>query len=255
MQIRSKINLKPYLKKVVYIIGGILLLLLLIISWVYFTLPDVSDLIKKNPSTTALIDYRKNQAAENNRSYKVRQQWVSFNSIPDLLKKSVRISEDAGFYFHEGIDYTELWESVKRNWEEGRFARGGSTISQQLAKNLYLSPKKSLFRKFREALISQRLEDTLNKNRIFHLYLNVIEFGPGIFGVQAASQYYFGKDVNALNLEEIIRLTAVIPKPLLESPKKNSRWLLWKSRWILGKLKKYKYISVEQHDQVIEAFK
>ena len=248
-------ELTARVKKLIYIACGILLLFLLLAGWIFFTLPDVTSLVKKNPSTTALMEYRKNQAAENNKSYKVRQQWVSFNSVPELLQKSIRISEDAGFYFHEGIDFDEIWESVKKNWEELRFARGGSTISQQLAKNLYLSPEKSLLRKIREVLITQRLEDTLNKNRIFHLYLNIIEFGPGIFGVQAASKYYFGKDVSALNLEEMVRLTAIIPKPLVENPKRDSRWLKWKCRWILDKLKKYKYITSEQYAEAIENFK
>ena len=118
-----------------------------------------------------------------------------------------------------------------------------------------MSTEKSIFRKFRELFITYRLENELSKNRIFHIYLNIIEFGPGIFGVQAASQYYFKKDVKNLTLSQIVRLTAIIPRPLSIKASGNSRWIKWKAGWILGKLKLYKYINVEQYDSVIEEFK
>ena len=171
-----------------------------------------------------------------------------------MLKKTIRISEDANFYFHKGIDYDELKEAIKKNWEEGTFARGGSTITQQLAKNLYLSTKKSFFRKIEEYFIARRLEDNLSKNRIFELYLNVIEFGSGIFGVEAAARYYFGKNVADLNLEEIIRLTAIIPRPLSISANGKSRWLLWRCRWIAGKLLLYKYIDQATYAELMLKF-
>ena len=133
--------------------------------------------------------------------------------------------------------------------------RGGSTITQQLAKNLYLSTDKSYVRKLKEYFIAKRLEDTISKNRIFHLYLNVIEFGPGIFGVQAASQHFFHKDVTDLNLEECVRLTAVIPRPLSMSPKSESRWIKWKATWILDTMLKYEYITKDEYDSTIVKFR
>ena len=133
--------------------------------------------------------------------------------------------------------------AIKKNWQKGEYVRGASTITQQLAKNIYLTTDKSIIRKIKEFLITRRLEKQLSKNRIFDLYLNVIEFGPGIFGVQAASRHYFGKDVSRLNLEEMVRLTAVIPKPLNETPIRNSSWVKWKAGWILDTLLRYKYIS------------
>lgn len=220
----------------------------------YFSLPDVSILKTQNPKRTQLMRIRIAQAKEKGKPYRIRQYWVSYRKIPRLLKQAVRISEDASFYFHKGIDFTELKESFKKNLAKGRFARGGSTITQQLAKNLYLSPEKTILRKVREYFIARRLEKTLSKNRIFHLYLNVIEWGPGIFGVQAASLYYFGKRVEALNLNEIVRLTAVIPRPLKVRPTGNNRWLKWRCRWILRKLLLYKYITKEQYDQNIVFF-
>lgn len=248
------IELKQYLK-IRYILISVLVMLVLLALWFYLTLPDVSYLTHENPETTALIELRKEQAAADGKKFRLRQKWVSFSAIPDMLKKSVRITEDAAFYKHEGVDWTELKESVKKNWEEGEFARGGSTISQQLAKNLFLSTEKSLFRKFRELFITYRLENELSKNRIFHLYLNIIELGPGVFGVQSASQYYFSKNVNELSLSEIVRLTAVIPKPLSVRADGQSGWLKWKARWILGKLKLYKYISEEQYNETIVEFR
>jgi monofunctional biosynthetic peptidoglycan transglycosylase len=147
-----------------------------------------------------------------------------------------------------------LKEAIKKNWEKGKYVRGGSTITQQLAKNLYLSPHKSIMRKIKEYFIARRLESHLGKKRIFSLYLNIIELGPSIYGVQAASKYYFKKNVDDLDLEEIVRLTAVIPKPLKTDPQGESRWLKWKATWILDALKRYEYISQEQHQRVIRRF-
>ena len=108
--------------------------------------------------------------------------------------------------------------------------------------------------KIKEYFIARRLEAHLKKNRIFNLYLNVIEFGPGLFGIQAASQYYFNKDVSRLNLEEIVRLTAVIPRPLKENPTRNSRWLIWKAGWILDTLRRYSYIHQWEYQEVKSSF-
>ena len=210
---------------------------------IYLSLPDVSYLQTSNPEITALMQFRKEQAETQGKNYRIRQRWVGFQTIPDLLKKAVRISEDASFYEHRGIDYEELKASVKKNFEKGALVRGGSTITQQLAKNLFLNPEKSFFRKIIEYFIARRLEDKLSKKRIFNLYLNIIELGPGIFGVEAASQHYFDKSVQDLNLEEIVRLAAVIPRPLTASPIKDSRWLKWKVEWIFKKMRLYNYID------------
>ncbi len=244
----------PWRKRILLSILFVIVLMLAVYIMIQISIPDVNPLINNNPSTTALVEQRKEEAKEVGKKIRIRQQWVSFGQIPKLLKKTVRISEDANFYFHEGIDLDELKESIKKNWEKGEFARGASTITQQLAKNLYLSTEKSIWRKVKEFFITRELESTLSKNRIFHLYLNVIEYGRGIFGVAAASRYYFGKSVSELNDEEIIRLTAVIPKPLSVRPDQNSKWLLWRCRWITGKLLLYKYIENTKHDSLMTLF-
>jgi monofunctional biosynthetic peptidoglycan transglycosylase len=211
---------------------------------IYLSLPDVTYLKVKNPEITAFMQLREEQAETQGKKYFIKQIWVGFQTIPDLLKKAVRISEDASFYRHKGIDYEELRESIKKNIEKGTLVRGGSTITQQLAKNLFLSPEKSFLRKIREYFIAQRLENELSKDRIFNLYLNLIELGPGIFGVEAASQNYFNKNVQNLNIEEIIRMAAIIPRPLRVNPTKDSKWLKWKVEWIYHKMKLYNYIDL-----------
>ena len=220
------------------------------VVYIFLSLPSISHLKSQNPSTTALIEQRLREAQRAGKVLRVRQVWVGFNGIPALLKESVRVAEDARFYEHEGIDYEEISEAVKKNLEQGRWARGASTITQQLAKNLYLSTEKSLVRKLKEYFLALHIEKELSKNRIFHMYLNVIELGPGIFGVEAAARHYFGKSVGQLSLEEIVLLTAVIPKPLSESPVRPSRWLKWRARWILSILHKTGHISADQYHQI-----
>lgn len=224
------------------------------IGYLFLTLPDVSGLKTHNPKKTALMTMRIRFAEKAEIDYTIRHSWVPFENIPQILKDTVRIAEDAGFYWHRGIDFDELKESIKKNLQEKKFARGGSTITQQLAKNLYLSPKKNIVRKIEEYLIAKKLEKTLSKDRIFEIYLNVIELGPGVFGVQAASRYYFGFSVDSLTIEEIVRLVAVLPRPLSSNPTGDSPWLKWRCRWLLHKLQLYEYISEETYKDMISIF-
>jgi monofunctional biosynthetic peptidoglycan transglycosylase len=246
----------PVIKKILLwiVVGGPALLFgggLLI----YLSLPDVSDLTTNNPRSTALMLQRFREAKQSQANLVIRQQWVSFDKIPKLFKDTIRVTEDAAFYQHQGVDLGELKAAIKKNWQKGKYVRGASTITQQLAKNLYLSTDKSVIRKIKEYLITRRLENQLSKQRIFNLYLNVIEFGPGIFGVQAAAKHFFNKDVSQLNLEEMIRLTAVIPKPLKETPTRNSSWIQWKASWILDTMRRYKYIDQNEYQRVMEKLK
>lgn len=246
-----------YFKKKRPVLWTVIAVLIFFGAWIaYFhlSMPSVSYLRTQNPKTTALMEMREKMAKKDKKNFVIRQSWVSFANIPQLLKDTVRIGEDAGFYWHKGIDFEELKEAIKKNIQEKKFARGGSTITQQLAKNLYLSPKKSLIRKIKEYLIAKRLEKALSKDRIFELYLNVIELGPGIFGVQAASRYYFGCEVDELSIEEIVRLVAVLPRPLSSDPREESTWVKWRCRWLLHKLQLYGYISGEIYQELIGHF-
>lgn len=251
-------EMKPKRKKM----NRFLIVLLIMLSalglfaaYFFLSLPDIEDLKDQNPQTTAVIEQRKQEAQKQGKILKIRQKWVSFNAIPELLKNTVRVSEDVDFYSHDGIDYFELKESIKRNLKEGKKARGGSTITQQLAKNLFLSTEKSYYRKLNEMVIAKRMEEHLSKDRIFSIYLNVIELGNGIFGVEAASEFFFNKPVNRLTLREIIRLAAVIPKPLKVTPLSNSNYLKWRANLLLERLVKYGYISESVYQSAKEEFK
>lgn len=143
----------------------------------------------------------------------IEQTWLKFSKIPSHLKKAVLLAEDSRFYEHPGVDVIELQESFKKNWREKRFARGFSTITMQLVKNLFLSENKTLFRKGLEILIALRLELTLKKDRILEIYLNVIEWGRGIYGVEEAANHYFHKSASQLTPAESAFLAAIIPSP------------------------------------------
>jgi len=244
------------LKRVLLLFLFLIVGLMLYSTYFLLSLPEVENLRNKNPEITAMMQQRINEAAAKGETLHIRQQWVSFETIPQLLKDTVRISEDAAFYHHQGIDYYELKEAIKRNLKEGKKARGGSTITQQLAKNLFLSTEKSYSRKAKEFVLAKKLESHLSKDRIFSLYLNVIEFGKGIFGVEAASLFYFKKSVGGLNLSEIVRLVSIIPKPLKVNPLSNSsRYLKWRANLLLDRLHKYDYITMKEYNKVKEEFK
>jgi monofunctional biosynthetic peptidoglycan transglycosylase len=206
------------------------------LGYVYLTLPDVRVLARENPSTTAFIELRKQEAADANRRFRIRHQWVPYNQISRNLTRAVILTEDAGFYDHEGIDLAEIKASLEVNWEEGGFVRGASTITQQLAKNLYLSPSRNPVRKLRELFITRRLEAALTKRRILEIYLNVIEWGDGIFGCEAAARAYFGKSAAELSVEEAALMAGAIINPRVLNPAKPTRRLLRRQQIVLRKM-------------------
>jgi monofunctional glycosyltransferase len=180
------------------------------LAYIYLTLPDVRSLQKTNPNTSAFMELRKDEAREAGRKFAIRHQWVPYSRISPMLKRAVIVTEDAAFFDHDGIDIEEIKASLEKNWEEGQFLRGGSTITQQLAKNLYLSPSRNPIRKVKELFIARRLEAALTKQRIFEIYLNVIEWGDGIFGCEAASRAYFGKPCASLEMAEAALMAGAI---------------------------------------------
>jgi monofunctional biosynthetic peptidoglycan transglycosylase len=188
------------------------------IAYVYLTLPDVRPLATTNPRTTAFMELRKAEAAADGKTLSIRQRWVPYTQISNNLRRAVLVAEDSAFFDHDGVDLNELRASLERNWEEGSFTRGASTITQQLAKNLYLSPSRNPIRKLKELMITRRLEAALSKRRILEIYLNVIEWGDGIFGAEAAARAYFGKPASALTPEESALLAGAIINPREHSP-------------------------------------
>src|SRR6478672_1561568 len=187
-------------------------------AFIYITLPDVRSLRTTNPSTTAFIELRTREAHARGEQPRRIQKWVDYARVSPHLKRAVLVTEDSRFWTHEGIDFDQLKESMEVNIERMEFARGGSTITQQLAKNLYLSPSKNPIRKVREFLIARRLEAELSKQRILELYLNVIEWGDGIYGAEAAARSYFRKSANDLSASESALLAAAISNPHVLNP-------------------------------------
>ena len=203
-----------------------------------FTLPILSifSLDTENPKETALMEQRIKEARAKGKKLVIDFRWVSLLKVPKHVRRAVLIAEDARFYSHAGVDWHEVGNSFEKNWEEGRVVRGGSTITQQLAKNLYLSTSRNPIRKFKELLIAWILEATLSKKRILELYLNIIEWGRGVFGIEAASQRYFHKTVSQLTREEAARLATVIPSPLRYRPTKLTPFLKKKKEVILKRM-------------------
>ena len=189
------------------------------------TLPDVSTLVKYHPTDTALMEARRAQAKEQGRSPRQQYQWVPMARITPALQRAVVAAEDASFFAHEGFDWEGIKDAALYNLEVGEFKRGGSTITQQLAKNLYLSSERSLFRKAREALITRSLERHLTKERILEIYLNVAEWGQGVFGAEAAARHHFNKSAKDLTLDEAALLAAILPSPRRYDPLRHTAYL------------------------------
>lgn len=205
-------------------------------AYMYLTLPDVRPLRTRNPDTTAFIELRARQARARGEQPRRVQRWVPYARISYHLKDAVRVAEDSLFWRHDGVDYQQLKESMEVNLERGEFARGASTITQQLAKNLYLSPSKNPIRKLRELLIARRLEAELTKQRIYELYLNVIEWGDGIYGAEAAARKYFGKAAAELTAQESAMLASAIINPRLLDPGHPSARLRRRQQMILRRM-------------------
>lgn len=214
---------------------AIIIFILLLIIIGYFSLPghDIHELKKNNPKTTALMQQR---IAEKDGNLKIVQKWVPLSRISRHMIHAIIVAEDGTFYEHGGVDWYEVQESFERNLEEGRAVRGASTITQQLVKNLYLSTSKNPLRKLKELIITIRMERILTKDRILEIYLNSIEWGEGVFGVEAASQKYFGKSAASLERVEAARLAAVVPSPRKHKPTENTRWLDFRTNIVLKRM-------------------
>lgn len=204
--------------------------------WVYLTLPDVRPLATVNPASTAFMRMREAEALREGRKPRRQWRWVAYSRISAQLKRAVLVAEDSAFWQHEGIDLDQIRESMEVNWERREFARGASTITQQLAKNLYLSPSRNPVRKLRELLIARRLEAVLSKRRILELYLNVIEWGDGIWGAEAAARAYFGKPAAALDRGEAALLAAAIINPRALNPASPSARLRRRQQLVLRRM-------------------
>ena len=166
-----------------------------------------------NPQVTALMQQRMSEASARGEEPKRQQTWVPYERISSNLVRAVLAGEDSRFFDHSGFDWEEMRRALEKDWREGKFSRGGSTITQQLAKNLFLSTSKNPARKLHEALITYEMETILGKRRILEIYLNVIEWGDGIYGAEAAARKYFGVGASGLSVDQAAFLSAIIPSP------------------------------------------
>jgi monofunctional glycosyltransferase len=220
-------------------IGGVAALALVAL-WVWAGLPshgEVAALAHDNPGSTALMRQREREAQKSGRKARRAQSWVPVSRISRHLVHAVLAAEDQKFFGHEGVDWEAVKESVEANRKAGRFARGGSTITQQLAKNLYFGTSKTPQRKLRELIVARWLEQELTKRRILELYLNVIEWGDGIYGAEAAARTWAGKSAAALEPSEAAQRAAMIPNPRRINPRVNAARLARAQRrvlWLMG---------------------
>ena len=204
---RSAPRWRRWLKWSLIAVAGIALLYHL---WILFL---VVRYRATNPGSTALMNQRASEARAKGETPKRIQTWVAYERISPNLVRAVLAGEDSRFFDHEGFDWEEMRKALEKDWNEGKFSRGASTISQQLAKNLFLSTSKNPLRKLHEALITFEMEKILGKRRILELYLNEIEWGDGIYGAESAARNYFNTSAASLSYDQAAFLSAIIPSP------------------------------------------
>jgi monofunctional glycosyltransferase len=207
------------------------------------SLPDVAVLQRRVPAHTSLMRRRIAEARKQGRELQIDQRWVPYARVSPLLRRAVLIAEDDAFFSHGGLDWNEIRASMKRNLEARRVVRGASTITQQLARNLYLGNERTVTRKLKEIMLARRIERALTKRRIFELYLNLIEWGEGVFGIEAAAQRHFGVPASALDVRQSALLASVIINPRRFDPVHPNRRIESRARMILGRMWRRGFIS------------
>jgi monofunctional glycosyltransferase len=215
------------------ILAALLLLLLCYQLWIF---AHVWWWIKHNPSTSAFMEERLEIMQSTNPKAELQHKWVPYNAISDSLKQAIIAAEDAKFVDHEGFDWDGIQKAYEKDLKKGKIVAGGSTISQQLAKNLFLSGRRTPWRKLEEATITVMLEKMMDKERIFEIYLNVIEWGNGVFGAEAAAEHYYHTGAGQLSAAQAAKLAAMVPNPRYYDKHQDARGLQRKTEIILGRM-------------------
>lgn len=192
---------------------ALLLFLAVVVIYQFWLFGHVVWWVRFNPSTSAFMETRLGVLQDKNPQAELRHKWVPYGRISIHLKRALIAAEDARFLDHDGFDWAAIQKAYEKNVRRGRVVAGGSTISQQLAKNLFLSDRRTPWRKAQEAAITIMIETVMSKRRIFEIYLNIIEWGDGVFGAEAAARHYFGTSAANLDAEQAARLAAMVPKP------------------------------------------
>ena len=223
-----------------------LVILIALLAWLTYevlTFPDVAALADEHPETTAFMERRKKELRRAGKDDTILYQWVPYGRISSNLRRAVLVSEDNQFYEHQGVDVEAMREALRKDWERKKITHGGSTITQQLAKNLYLSPSKNPLRKIKEYFIARSLEKHLSKKRILEIYLNVVEMGERVYGAEAASRYYFRKSAAALTVSQAALLAGALPNPRVMNPGSPNGRLRARQRIILSRLRRWGYAA------------
>lgn len=189
-----------------------------------------------NPKSTAFMASRLDGLREKNPKVALKHRWVDYGKVSVHLKRALIVSEDDTFVDHEGFNWDAMQKALEKNQKKGKVVAGGSTISQQLSKNLFLSGSRSMLRKVQEAIITVMLEAVMDKQRIFEIYLNVIEWGDGVFGAEAAAQHYYGIPAAQLSAQQAARLAAIVPRPRFYDRNRDTPWMRKKTETILARM-------------------
>jgi monofunctional biosynthetic peptidoglycan transglycosylase len=227
------------LKRIFLILFAVLILWL---GFEWLTFPDVALLAKEAPKTTAFMERRRKELRAAGKSDTVSYQFVPYGRISPFLRRAVLVAEDDQFYEHEGVDVDAMKEAFERDWKTKKLSHGGSTITQQLAKNLYLSPSRNPLRKVKEYLLARSLEKHLTKKRILELYLNVVEMGERVYGAEAASRHYFRTAASGLSAPQAALLAGCLPNPRIMSPAAPNKRLRFRQRMILSRMRRWGYL-------------
>ena len=232
-------------------VGTILVAIPTLLLWC--SVPNTAPLATETPTSTAFIDLRREQAADAGKPFTLSFEWRPLGKISRYLRAAVVYAEDWRFYDHDGVDWDAIEKAIDANLAKGSLAIGGSTITQQLAKNLYLSPSRSFVRKIREMLIAFSLEDHLDKQRILEIYLNVVEWGDGVFGAEAAAQKWFHHSAQSLSPAEAVRLAIALPNPFARAPNVTSPMLAKKAVRLIRLLRIQGLIDKSQERAALDA--
>ncbi len=189
-----------------------------------------------DPESTSFMRHQLSVMREKNPKAQLKHQWVPYNRISNHLKRAIIASEDANFSGHEGVDWQALQKAYEKNQKKGRVVAGGSTITQQLAKNLFLSGERSYLRKAQEVVITYMLEFWMDKERIFEIYLNSVEWGVGVFGAEAAARHYYGVSAAGLSPYQAARLAVMLPNPRYYDVNRGSGYLARRTDLILRRM-------------------
>lgn len=192
--------------------------------------------VDHNPGSTSFMSRQLSVLREKDPKAQLKHTWVPYNRISNHLKRAIIAAEDSNFSGHEGVDWQAMQKAYERNTRKGKVIAGGSTITQQLAKNLFLSGERSYLRKGQEVIITYMLESMMDKERIFEIYLNVVEWGVGVFGAEAAAQHYYGVSAAALGPAQAARLAVMLPKPRFYDKNRNSTYLSRRTNLILRRM-------------------